>query len=199
MSTSLLWFDTFLGILRISLFVAVVVLAVVCLIDWLVRTRRINPFNPVARAMRSTIDPLMAPVERRVVRAGGLPASAPWWTLVFAVVGAIVVIVLLQFIRAQVEMIAMSTSAGAGGIAVMLIRWTFSILRLALIVRIISSWVRISPYSPWIRWSYQLTEWFMAPLRQIIPTIGVIDITPIVAWFLLSLLQGAFFAALRIG
>jgi YggT family protein len=194
-----LWFDAFLGILRISLFVAVAVLAVVCLIDWLVRTRRINPFNPIARAMRSTVDPLMAPVERRIVRAGGLPTSAPWWTLVFAAVGAIVLIVVLEFIRNQIVMISASSSAGAGAIAMMLIGWTFSILRLALIVRIISSWVRISPYSPWIRWSYQLTEWFMAPLRQIIPTIGVIDITPIVAWFLLSLLQGAFFAVLRIG
>jgi YggT family protein len=197
--TSLLWFDTFLGILRVSLFVAVGILAVVCLLDWLVRTRRINPFNPIARGMRSTIDPLMAPVERRVVRAGGLPASAPWWTLVFAVVGAIVLIVLLEFIRGQAILIAMSSSAGAGGIAVLLLRWTFSILRLALIVRVISSWVRVSPYSPWIRWSYHLTEWFMAPLRQIVPTIGVIDITPIVAYFLLSLLQAAFFAMLRIG
>jgi YggT family protein len=186
-------------ILRLSLFVAVAVIAVICLVDWLVRTRRINPFNPIARAMRSTVDPLMAPVERRIVRAGGLPTSAPWWTLVFAAVGAIILIVLLDFIRGQVVMIADSSSAGAAGLAVMLVRWTFSILRLALIVRVISSWVRISPYSPWIRWSYQLTEWFMAPLRQIVPTIGVIDITPIVAYFLLSLLQGAFFAALRIG
>ena len=44
--------------------IAVVVLAVICLIDWLVRTRRINPFNPVARFFRSSVDPLLAPVER---------------------------------------------------------------------------------------------------------------------------------------
>ncbi len=194
MTTFLLWFDAFVRILRISLFVAVVILAVVCLVDWLVRTRRINPFNPIARRMRSTIDPLMAPIERRVVAAGGLPASAPWWTLVFVVIATLVIITLLGFIRSQVLTVAISSRRGAGGLVMLLIHWTFGLLQLALIVRVVSSWIRMSPYSPWIRWSFQLTEWFMAPLRQVVPTIGVIDITPIVAYFLLRLLQGAFLA-----
>ena len=197
MPTFILWFVAIVRVLRISLFVAVVVLAVVCLIDWLVRTRRINPFNPVARAMRSTVDPLMSPVERRIVRAGGLPTSAPWWTLVFAVIGTILLLFLLGLIRGAIIAMGRSSEAGMGGLAFLLIGWTFGILRLALIVRVISSWFRMSPYSPWIRWSYQLTEWFMAPLRQVVPTIGVIDITPIVAYFLLTLLEGAFFAIVR--
>jgi YggT family protein len=64
-------------------------------------------------------------------------------------------------------------------------------LRIALIVRVISTWFQISPYSKWIRWSYVLTEWFLAPLRRIVPTLGPVDITPIVAFLLLSLIQGA--------
>jgi YggT family protein len=197
--TFIFWFDALVQVLRISLFVAVVLIAVICVVDWLVRTGRINAFNPIARRMRSSIDPLMTPVERRVVRAGGLPASAPWWTLVFAVIGTIILLWLLDFLRSQILSIAISSRAGAGGLAVLLIRWTFGILTLALIVRVISSWFGMSAYSPWIRWSFQLTEWFMAPLRRVVPTIGVIDITPIVAYILLRLLEGAFFAVLRIG
>ena len=55
----------------------------------------------------------------------------------------------------------------------------------------IASWLPISAYSRWIRWSYVLTEWMLAPLRRIIPMIGMIDITPIIAWFALSLIQSA--------
>ena len=194
MTPFLYWFDAFVRVLRVALFVAVVILAVICLIDWLVRTRRINPFNPIARRMRTTIDPLMAPVERRIVAAGGLPTSAPWWTLVFVVIGTLVVITVLGFIRSQVLTVAISSRAGAGGLLMLLIHWTFSLLRLALIVRVVSSWIRMSPYSPWIRWSFQLTEWFMEPLQRVVPRIGVIDITPIVAYFLLRLLEGALFA-----
>ena len=189
-------FDSFLYIVRITLFTLVMVLAVVCLIDWLVRTRRINPFNPVARFMRSTVDPLMAPIERRIVRAGGMPTSAPWWTLVFAVVFTLVLVSLLGFLRTQFAMVAMSSRAGAAGIFVLLVRWTFGILRLALIVRIVSSWFGMSPYSRWIRWSYQLTEPILAPLRRVVPTLGVIDITPIIAWFLISIVQWLVLGAL---
>ena len=199
MPTFFVGFDAFVRFLRGALFVAVVVLGVICLVDWLVRTRRINPFNPVARYMRSTIDPLMAPVERRIVRAGGMPTSAPWWTLVFVVVATIVLISALGFIRSQLRLVAMASSDGASGFLFVLVRWTFSILRLALIVRVISSWFGISPYSKWIRWSFQLTEPMLRPLRQIIPTLGVIDITPIVAYFLLRLLEGLVLGAAGMG
>jgi YggT family protein len=56
-------------------------------------------------------------------------------------------------------------------------------------VRVISSWFRISPWSRWIRWSYVLTEWLLAPLRRVIPPFGMIDITPIVAYILLRVVQ----------
>ena len=197
MDTFLTGFDSAVYILRITLFVVVVVLAIVCLIDWLVRTRRINPFNPVARYMRSTVDPVMAPVERRIVRAGGMPASAPWWTLVLVVVGTLILVSLLDFIRNQIFAIAMSSQAGVGGIVIMLVRWIFGILRLALIVRIVSSWFGMSQYSKWIRWSFKLTDPILLPLRQVVPTIGVIDITPIIAWFLLGILQWVVLGLLR--
>jgi YggT family protein len=40
-----------------------------------------------------------------------------------------------------------------------------------------------------VRWSYALTEWFLRPMRGIIPLIGMIDITPILAYFLLGIVQ----------
>lgn len=197
MSNFFAGFDRFVYVLRITLFVVVMVLAVVCLIDWLVRTRRINPFNPVARYMRSTIDPLMAPVERRIVRAGGLPTSAPWWALVGIVISTLILISFLGFVRTQMLAVASSSQGGATGVLVLLVRWIFGILRLALIVRIVSSWFGISAYSRWIRWSHQLTDPFLLPLRQVVPTIGVIDITPIVAWFLLGIVQWLVLGLLR--
>ena len=189
-------FDGFLYLLRITLFFVVMVIAVVCVLDWLVRTRRINPFNPIARFMRSTVDPLMAPIERRIVRAGGMPTSAPWWTLVFAVVGTLILVSLLGFLRTQFAMVAVSSQSGVAGMLVLIVRWTFGILRLALIVRIVSSWFGMSPYSPWIRWSYHLTEPILGPLRRVVPTIGMIDITPIVAYILLRVLEGLVLGAL---
>ena len=161
--------------------------AIVAVIDWAVRTRRISPFNPVARFFRKTIDPMMAPVERRIVRAGGLPHNAPWWTLAIIVVVGIVILSLLPTIIGAFAGASTLVAAGPAGVLYLLISWTIGILQIALIVRVISSWFRLSPYSPWVRWSYVLTEPILRPLRQFIPPFGMIDVTPIVAYFLLKL------------
>ena len=189
MNTFLLAFDALMRVLRPTLFALAVVVALVCLVDWLVRTRRLNPFGPVARFFRVSISPLMAPVERRVVRSGGLPSSAPWWTLASVVLGGIVLLSLLGFLRGQLVSVAGAMSGGMSAIAWLVVSWTFAILRLALMVRVFSSFVRVSPYSRWIRWSYVLTEPMLRPLRQIIPTIGMFDFTPIVAYLLLGVLE----------
>src|SRR5215208_6161123 len=176
-----------LSILRLAFFAAAVFCAVVVAMDWLVRTRRISPFNPIARFFRATVDPLIAPVERRVVRAGGLPASAPWWALAAVVVGGIVLITLLGFLRGWIGSAVYAVSAGPRGVLVLLVSLTFGLPQAALLVRVLSSWSRMSPYSAWIRWSFVLTELILGPLRRVIPPFGMMDVTPIVAYFLLRI------------
>ena len=177
-------------ILRYALFGAAVVVGIVAAIDWAVRTRRINPFGTVARFVRRTVDPLMVPIERRVVRAGGRPSSAPLWTLGGVVIGGLLLIALFDFAIRQIGFAATAVSIGPRGVLVLFVGWTFALLRVALIVRVISSWVGMSPYSRWIRWSYALTEWMLAPLRRVIPLLGAIDVTPIIAYVVLGLLEG---------
>jgi YggT family protein len=51
------------------------------------------------------------------------------------------------------------------------------------------SWIPRLAASRWIRWTYGATEWMLRPLRSLLPSFGVIDITPIVAYFALWLVQ----------
>jgi YggT family protein len=183
-------FDTSLAALRVAFFGVAAVLAALCALDWMVRTRKLSPFGPVARFMRTTIDPLLKPVERRVVRAGGLPSTAPWWALGAVVLAGIVALSLLGFARSQVAFLYYSLTGGPGAITRLLITWVFTVVQIALIVRVLLSWIPMRPGAWYWRWSYALTEPILKPLRRIIPTIGMMDITPIVAWFLLGLLQG---------
>lgn len=188
MNGIVLGFDAVLGVLRAGFFWVAVALAVVCLVDWAVRTRRINPFSATARFFRTSVDPLFAPIERRIVRAGGLPSSAPWWALAAVVLGGILAISVVGFVRDQLLFAGGALQAGGGGLYVLLVSWTLGLLNIALLVRVVTSWVRVSPYSPWVRWAYVLTEPILRPLRRVIPTLGMIDVTPIVAYFLLQLL-----------
>ncbi len=181
--------DAGMQVLKTALLAAAAVLAVICAVDWAVRTRRISPFNAVARFFRTSVDPFIAPVERKVVRAGGTPASAPLWALVAVVVGGIIVISILDFIRVEIVRATYYSNQGSAGIFRLLVSWTFSILKIALLVRVVSSWLPISPYSKWISWSFRLSEPILAPLRRVVPTLGAFDITPIIAYFLLGFIQ----------
>ena len=181
--------DAVIQILRTALLSIAVVFGAICVLDWAVRTRKISPFNSVARFCRTTIDPFIAPIERKVIRAGGTPASAPLWALAAVVIGGILLLTLLDVVRIEVIRTIVASQEGSAGIFHLLVSWTFTILRFALIVRVIRSWLPISPYSPWIRWSYALSEPILAPLRRVVPNLGGLDITPILAYFLLSIVE----------
>ena len=181
--------DTALTVIRGSFITIAGVLAAVCGVDWLVRSRKINPFGGIARFMRANVDPLIAPIERRVVRAGGLPSSAPWWALVAVVLAGIVLIALLEFVRQQIGFIFYSMSAGPRGILRLVVSWAFAIVQLAIFARVILSWIPMKPGSWIVRWTWKLSEPVLGPLRKVIPTIGMMDITPLVAYFGLSLIQ----------
>ena len=191
MSAGIALFDQILGVVRFALAAIAGIFAVFCILDWLVRTRRVNLFGPVARFSRSRIDPILEPIERKILRAGGNPASAPLWALAAVVIGGILLISVMDFLRAEILGLAFAVQGGPSGIFKLLVAWTFDFLRIAILVRVVSSWLPISPYSPWIKWSYVVSEPILRPMRQIIPAMGPIDITPIIAYFLIGFLQGA--------
>jgi YggT family protein len=180
-------YDQFVATLRVVLFYMAAFAAVICAIDWAVRTRRINPFSKVARFFRGNIDPILAPIERVIVRAGGVPSSAAWWGLLAFILSAILLIALLGFVHDILfQMIAMSHDPASAWRVI--VSWILSLLSLALIVRVLSTWLPVSPYSRWIRWSYVLTDWMIRPLQTFVPRVGMFDITPIVAWILLRII-----------
>ncbi len=60
------------------------------------------------------------------------------------------------------------------------------LLALAVFFRAILSWVVRDPYNPIVRALDAITEPILQPLRQIVPRMGMMDITPLVAIILLS-------------
>ena len=68
------------------------------------------------------------------------------------------------------------------------VSYLVQILTIAIIIRALLSWFAIDPRNPLMAILLQITEPLLAPLRRIVPRIGLIDITPIVAILLLQAL-----------
>ena len=73
----------------------------------------------------------------------------------------------------------------------------FQILIFAILIRALISWFPISPTSPIIRILEDVTEPILGPLRRVVPRLGMMDITPIVAMVGLSLLRQILVSGLR--
>lgn len=69
-----------------------------------------------------------------------------------------------------------------------LIAALINLLALAIFFRAILSWVVRDPYNPIAQALDAITEPILQPLRQIVPRMGMIDITPMVAIILLSVI-----------
>lgn len=197
MNSALSLFQSLRDFLRVVMLAAAVVMAVIAVVDWLVRSRNLSPFGPVARFFRKYVDPLLEPVERRVVRAGGLPETAPWWALAGVAVLGIVLLALLDFVGSRLAELIVGVTSGPSGMLRLAVYWAFAIVRIAILVRVIASWLPIGPFSPWVRWSFTLSEPILRPMRRFIPTFRAIDITPILAFFALGIVESLVRAWLR--
>lgn len=59
------------------------------------------------------------------------------------------------------------------------------VLLIAILIRIIMSWTGMDPSNPLFTIIHEITEPILAPIRSIVPRIGMIDLSPMVASFLL--------------
>lgn len=71
-----------------------------------------------------------------------------------------------------------------------------TVLYVAILGRIIVSWLNVSPQNPLVTILYQLTEPILAPIRRVLPRAGMFDFSPTVAILLIFAVQWIFIQAL---
>lgn len=73
----------------------------------------------------------------------------------------------------------------------------FQLMNWALLLRVLLSWFpALDRHHPLVRLLDDLTEPLLAPIRRVLPLVGPLDLSPLVAYFLLRLLQRAVVAGL---
>jgi uncharacterized protein YggT (Ycf19 family) len=177
-------------VLRYTVFGLVVLSALVALGSWLVRTRRVSPFGVLGRTLRSVTDPIVRPVERRLVRMGGNPTHAGGWLVVIMAVAGILLVSLAGWLVGTVETARAAASGGPRGTFSLIVDLGYRILFAALLVRVVATWFGMFRYSKWIRPAYILTDWMVEPIRRVVP---------LVAMILLSILRQILLSMLRAG
>ncbi|HEY3933302.1 MAG TPA: YggT family protein [Gemmatimonadales bacterium] len=173
---------------RIVVAGAFVLSAIVALTHWAVRRGSVSAFGRWPRLVRRASDPVVVPLERRLVRAGANPQDAPIWLVGVVVIAGLGFIALVNWLIGF--LVTAYQSVESGFLLALLVHSLFEILMFAVMIRVIASWLGIGPYSKPMRVVHALTDWLIDPLQRVIPPIGIFDVTPIAAYFLLYLAEG---------
>jgi YggT family protein len=165
--------------------------------SWLVRARYVSPFKPLGRFLRSATDPILKPLESRVIRMGGNPVNAGWWLIVGVAIAGILLLSLFTWAFSAGQQAYWAFQAGPRAIIVQTVRAVFGLLMIAVFVRVIASWFGLFEHNRWIRWTYFLTDWLVKPIRRLLPPFGMFDLSPLVALLALWLMKGAILMVLQ--
>ena len=74
----------------------------------------------------------------------------------------------------------------------------FNLYSFLILARVLLSWVNVSPYHPIVVLIHEVTEPVLRPLRNVIPPIGMMDISPIAALILLQILESLIMSAINV-
>jgi YggT family protein len=178
------------AVARSIVVVALVYASIVALTHWAVRRRKIGPFGGWPRLVRRLSDPVLLPLERRVIRFGGSPQDAPLWLLGIVILGGLILLSLTSWLLGLAGSVTALASAGPRDWIRLLTGWAFTLVMAAIFIRVIVSWFGVSEYRPWMRPLVLLTDWIIRPIRRLLPPTGMIDFSPMLAWLVLWVARG---------
>ena len=152
----------------------------------------LNPFGWTSRTLRRLSDGFIVPVRGGLRGFGVDPKFAP-------LVVILIVILLGWFVLQLLGAVAMTLVGVFDGLQRGALIWVvgfilyglLSIYILLIIIRIIFSWGMLSYSNRIMRFLIDTTEPLLGPLRRIIPPLGWMDISPIVAILIVWLFQQA--------
>ena len=171
---------------------AIVAVIVLMLVRLALNYADLNPFSRLVLWVRRLTDPLLAPVRRGIAAFGFGPNVAPLIVILLAILAAWFALDLTGTILNTVA--GVLYAAGRAEFAAVIgyvLYGLLAVYSLLIFIRIIFSWGVTGRSNSVMRFLTQATDPLLLPLRRMIPPLGMFDISPIVAFFIIWLFQAA--------
>lgn len=153
------------------------------MLRFLLQASRADYYNPLSQSVVKVTQPVVKPLQGFLRPIGRFDLASLGAGFI---IKAVSIVAIMQ--------IAIGIMPPIGGIAIAAVAALASaILKIyffALIAMIILSWVAPQASHPGALLVFQLVEPIMAPVRKVIPPLGMIDLSPIIVFIAINLIDG---------
>lgn len=164
------------------------------ILRFLLQLARADFYNPISQTLVRVTNPAIKPLRRFIPGFFGIDIAS----LVLAILVKLAMILVLFFV--QTGAINVNIAAALLVAALSVFVTIFNIYFVAMIATIILSWVAPGSYHPAAVLIHQVVEPMMAPFRRLLPPMGGIDFSPMIAFLALNVVKILFTGlALQIG
>ncbi|ALI07773.1 MULTISPECIES: YggT family protein [Pseudomonas] len=154
----------------------------IVLLRFVLQLVRANFYNPLCQFIVKATQPLLKPLRRIIPSLFGLDMSS---------------LVLAILVQMALMALTLLLTYGTTGNPLQLLIWSLigvtalflKIFFFALIISVILSWVAPGSHNPGAELVNQICEPALAPFRRIVPNLGGLDISPILAFMVLKLID----------
>lgn len=154
----------------------------VVLLRLMMQLARADFYNPLSQFIVKATDPLLKPLRRFIPGLWGIDMPSVVLALLVQMVGLFVMMVLKGSISTSPMLYLLLGLFGVINIGL-------KIAFFAIIIVIVVSWVAPQSYNPAVSLLRQISDPIMAPFRKIIPPMGGLDFSPMIAMFVIHVLR----------
>ncbi|MBS3744276.1 MAG: YggT family protein [Wenzhouxiangellaceae bacterium] len=130
-------------------------------------------YNPVSQVLITVTQPLVGPLARIIPRMGRFNSAAVVLLLILQTISVVLVMAISGFAADPLQAVVIALFR--------LVRMLLVMYMVLIIAEVILSWVGGAMRHPIIPLIYQLTRPVLQPIRRLIPSIGGLDLSPLVA------------------
>lgn len=153
----------------------------IVVLRFLLQAARANFYNPISQFVVKATAPTLNPLRKIIPGLGGFD----WAAIVLAVVIQFIAIGLSLVIAGYglpVEKVAIWSVLGTIGLFLKLYFW-------GILIMVIASWIAPQSDNPALELLHQIIEPAMKPIRKLMPDMGGLDLSPIIAFLLINVLE----------
>ena len=156
--------------------------AFIIILRILLQWHRTSFYNPVCQFVIKMTDPVVQPLRRILPRVTFFDLSSVLFLIILVLLKFVLIFTIDQGMLPPFSVLLIISLAG-------IVKQVFDLYFYAILIRVILSWVGVIGYTPVKEILFKLTEPLLMPARRLIPSIGGIDLSPVLLLVILKLVS----------